>query len=119
MARNRISSFTTTLEFLGTKLAKEISPNKLTKWLYKETQEQKEAIREEIIRNLTRRKTKQTLLEAGVKKNTVQQYRKKAKWKSKTRLKTGRNKKRFKKGKEAPEQKKLEDKGAPLSNMSI
>ncbi|CAG8753922.1 14784_t:CDS:2, partial [Gigaspora margarita] len=41
-----------------------ISPDSLTKWFYGETQEQKKAIREEIIRNLTRRKTEQTLLKA-------------------------------------------------------
>ncbi|CAG8844911.1 25414_t:CDS:2, partial [Gigaspora margarita] len=41
--------------------------------LYGKTQDQKEAIREEIIRNLTRKKTKKTLYEACRKNNTMQQ----------------------------------------------
>ncbi|CAG8728224.1 3510_t:CDS:2 [Gigaspora margarita] len=62
-----------TLEFFRAELAKEILLEKLTSWLYSETQGQKEAIREEIIRNLTRKKTEQTLYEACRKNNTVQQ----------------------------------------------
>ncbi|CAG8706055.1 7772_t:CDS:2, partial [Gigaspora margarita] len=41
--------------------------------LHRDIQGQKEAIRKEIIRNLTRRKTEQTLLEASAKNNTMQQ----------------------------------------------
>ncbi|CAG8669109.1 42136_t:CDS:2, partial [Gigaspora margarita] len=54
-------------------LQRKISLEKLTSWLYSKTQDQKEAIREEIIRNLTRKKTKKTLYEACRKNNTVQQ----------------------------------------------
>ncbi|CAG8856161.1 3241_t:CDS:1, partial [Gigaspora margarita] len=51
--------------------AKENFSDKLTSWLYGKTQDQKEAIREEIIRNLTRKKTEQTLHEACRKNNTM------------------------------------------------
>ncbi|CAG8651649.1 26789_t:CDS:2, partial [Gigaspora margarita] len=77
-----------------------ISLDKLTNWLYDETQKQKETIKEEIVRNLIKRKTKQTLLEACGKNSTVQQ------------TKAVRNKETLKKRKEALEQKKLEDKEA-------
>ncbi|CAG8843870.1 45862_t:CDS:2, partial [Gigaspora margarita] len=58
-------------------LQRKILLEKLTSWLYGETQDQKEAIREEIIRNLTRKKTEKTLYEACRKNNTVQQPREK------------------------------------------
>ncbi|CAG8845091.1 7445_t:CDS:2, partial [Gigaspora margarita] len=99
-------------------LQKKILSDKLMKWLYGKIQKQKKAIREEIIRNLTRRKTEQTLLEATstypvvrpIVEFILQKYmkakkqksyhlgkgidiEKKAKWKSKTRLKTGKNRK--------------------------
>ncbi|CAG8848977.1 39718_t:CDS:1, partial [Gigaspora margarita] len=45
-------------------LQKKISLEKLTSWLYGEMQDQKEAIKKEIIRNLTRKKTKKILYEA-------------------------------------------------------
>ncbi|CAG8728565.1 11451_t:CDS:2, partial [Gigaspora margarita] len=45
-------------------LQRKISLDKLTSWLYDEIQSQKEAIRKEIIRNLTRKKTKQTFYKA-------------------------------------------------------
>src|SRR5260363_184127 len=54
-------------------LQRKISLEKLASWLYGETQDQKEAIREEIIRNLTRKKTEKTLYETCRKNNTVQQ----------------------------------------------
>ncbi|CAG8669841.1 1107_t:CDS:2 [Gigaspora margarita] len=54
-------------------LQRKISLEKLTSWLYGETQNQKEAIREEIIRNLTRKKTEKTFYKACGKNNTVQQ----------------------------------------------
>ncbi|CAG8834080.1 28683_t:CDS:2 [Gigaspora margarita] len=41
--------------------------------IYGETQEQKKAIKEKIIRNLTRKKTEKTLYEACGKNNTMQQ----------------------------------------------
>ncbi|CAG8811302.1 28344_t:CDS:2, partial [Gigaspora margarita] len=97
-----------------------------------EIQDQKEAIREEIIKNLTRKKTEKTFYEACGKNNTVQQPRykiviawkksigigRKAKWKSKPRLTEVRSKRILKERKEALELERLEDKGAPSSNTS-
>ncbi|CAG8775917.1 34333_t:CDS:2, partial [Gigaspora margarita] len=91
-------------------LQRKILLEKLTSWLYSETQDQKEAIREEIIRNLTRKKTEKTLYEACIGR--------KAKRESKSRLTEVRSKRILKERKEAPELERLEGKGAPSSNMS-
>ncbi|CAG8841848.1 8252_t:CDS:2, partial [Gigaspora margarita] len=81
-------------------LQRKISPDKLTSWLFGETQGQKEAIREEIIRNLTRKKIEQTLYEVCIEK--------KAKQKPRSRPIAVRSKEIYKKRDKALECKRLE-----------
>ncbi|CAG8851970.1 41368_t:CDS:2, partial [Gigaspora margarita] len=114
-------------------LQRKISLEKLTSWLYGEMQDQKKAIREKIIRNLTRKKTEESLYEACGKNNTVQQKPKyeiviaweksigigrKAKREFKLRPSAVRSKEILKKRNKAPKLERLGGKGAPPSNMS-